>query len=169
MSYTNCPQESAVVRAVRTGERSESLEAHLHECANCRGVQEAAGWMQALGPATAREAQEGLPDPGILWLRAQLSERQAGAERAHKFLQWMEIACVTAACAGLCIWLLWSWNEIGGGIADRVGWALFEAWPALWSNLYAYGPANAPILFSSAVVAISLVVLGVAYPLVARE
>jgi hypothetical protein len=169
MSYTNCPQESAVIRAVRTGEWSESLEAHLHECAICGGVQEAALWMQALGPATAQEAQEGLPDPGILWLRAQLSERQAAAERAHKFLQWMEIACVAAACAGLGIWLLWSWDEIGGGIADRVGWALFEAWPALWSNLDVYGPVNAPILFSSAVVAISLVVLGVAYPLVARE
>jgi len=169
MSYTNCPQESAVIRAVRTGEWSESLEAHLHECAICGGVQEAARWMQALGPATAQEAQEGLPDPGILWLRAQLSERQAAAERAHKFLQWMEIACVAAACAGLGIWLLWSWDEIGGGIADRVGWALFEAWPALWSNLDVYGPVNAPILFSSAVVAISLVVLGVAYPLVAWE
>ena len=58
MSYTNCPQESAVIRAVRTGEWSESLEAHLHECAICGGVQEAARWMQALGPATAQEAHE---------------------------------------------------------------------------------------------------------------
>jgi len=169
MSITNCSLESAVARAVRSGEWSESLEAHLHECAICRDVREAAGWMQGLAQATAREAQEGLPDPRVLWLRAQLSERQAAAERAHKFVQWVEIACVTAACAGLGIWLLSSWNQIGGGIADRLGWALFEAWPALWSSFYAYGPVNAPILFSSALVAISLLALGVAYPLVARE
>ena len=169
MSDTHCSQESAVGRAVRSGEWSESLEAHLRDCAVCRGVREAARWMQALAPEPAREGQEGLPDPRVLWLRAQFSERQAAAERAHKVLQWVEIACVTSACAVLGIWLVWSWNEIGGGIADRLGWALFDAWPALWSNLDAYGPVNAPILFSSAVAAISVLALAVAYPLLARE
>jgi hypothetical protein len=125
--------------------------------------------MQALGQESAREAQESLPDAQILWLRAQLSERQAAAERAHKALQWVEIACVAAACAGLGIWLAWNWNAIGGEIGDGLSWALFEAWPALWGNVYAYGPVNAPILFTSAVAAISLVALGIAYPLLVRE
>jgi hypothetical protein len=167
MSHRSCSQESGVARAVRSGERSESLEAHLRECAICRGVQETVRWMQALSPAP--EPQSDLPDPQILWLRAQLSQRQAAAERAQKVLQWVEIACVTAACAGLGIWLAWSWRGIGGEIADLFGWALFDAWPALWSNLYAYGPVNAPILFSSALAAIALLALGVAYPLLARE
>src|SRR5207245_6834512 len=67
------------------------------------GVQEAARWMQALAPAAQRSAQSqnDLPDPQILWLRAQLSERQAAAERAQKVLRWVEVACVMAACAGL--------------------------------------------------------------------
>jgi TRAP-type C4-dicarboxylate transport system permease small subunit len=104
-----------------------------------------------------------------LWLRAQLSERQAAAERAQKILQWVEIACVTAACAGLGMWLAWSWNEIGGEIAGALGWALFDAWPALWGNLSGYGPSNAPLLFSLALALISVVALGVAYPLLMRE
>jgi hypothetical protein len=169
MSHTSCPQESDVARAVRSGEWSEPLRAHLRDCAICRGVQESARWMQALGQTTAREAQEGLPDPQILWLRAQLSERQAAAERAHRALQWVEIACMAAACAGFGIWLVWNWNEIGGEIGNGLSWALFEAWPALWGSVYAYGPANAPILFTSAVAALSLVALGIAYPLVAGE
>lgn len=169
MSYTSCPQESAVARAVRSGKESETLEAHLRDCAVCRSVQEAARWMQALASAPAREAQEELADPRILWLRAQFSERQAAAERTHTILQWVEIAGVAAACAGLGIWLTWNWSGIGGGIADQLGWALFDAWPALWSTLDAFGPADAPILFSSAVAAISLVALGIAYPLLARE
>jgi hypothetical protein len=167
MSYTSCSEETAVARAVRTGEWNGSLEAHLRRCATCRGVQEAARRMQTLSPAP--QPQGGVPDPRILWLRAQLSERQAAAERAQKVLQWVELVCITAACAGLGIWLTWSWNEIGGEIADRFGWALFDAWPALWSNLYTYGPVNSPILFSSALAAISLLALGIAYPLLARE
>ena len=169
MSHTSCSQQSAVARAVRSGEWSEPLQAHLRECTSCRGVQEAVQWMQALAQGAAREAQESLPDPQILWLRAQLSERQAAAERAHKVLQWVEIACVAAACAGLAMWLVWNWNVVGNEIGDGLEWALFEAWPALWSSVSAYGPVNAPILFSSVVTAISLLALGIAYPLVARE
>ena len=170
MSHRSCSQETAVARAVRTGEWSEALQAHLRDCATCRSVQEAARWMQALAPgAQTGEAQRDLPEPQILWLRAQFSERQAAAERAQKMAQWVEVACVAAVCAGLGIWLAWSWNEIGGEIAGGVSWALFDAWPALWVNLSAYGPANAPILFSSVLVAISVLAIGVAYPLVARE
>lgn len=169
MSHTGCSQESAVARAVRSGEWSEPLQAHLRECKVCRGVQEAAHWMQALSQGTARDAQESLPDAQILWLRAQISERQAAAERVHKILQWVEIACVAAACAGLGMWLVWNWNTVGSEIGDGLEWALFEAWPALWGSLYAYGPINAPILFSSVVAAVSLVALGIAYPLLARE
>ena len=99
MSRRSCSQESGVALAVRRGEWSEPLQAHLRECAICRGVQESARWMQALEQERAPEAHESLPDAQILWLRAQLSERQAAAERAHNALQWVEIACVAAACA----------------------------------------------------------------------
>jgi len=39
----------------------------------------------------------------------------------------------------------------------------------LWSNLYAYGPVNTPILFSSALAAISLLAIAAVYPLLVRE
>jgi len=171
MSQTSCSQEGAIARAIRAGEWNETLEAHLRECAICRGVQEAARWMQALAPAArlSAQSQDDLPDPHILWLRAQLSERQAAAERAQKVLQWVEVACVMAACAGLSIWLAWNWNGIGGEIADRLGWAIFDAWPALWANLYAYGPVMSPSLFSSALAVISFGAIGVAYHLLVQE
>lgn len=167
MSHWRCSEESATARAVRSGERSESLEAHLRECAICRDVQEAALWMQSLSADGG--APEDLPDPQVLWLRAQLSRRRAAAERAQNVLQWVEIAGVTAACAGLVVWLAWSWNDVGGEVADGLGWALFDAWPALWANAAAYGPLNSPIVFASAVAATAIVTLGVAYPLLARE
>ena len=174
MSDKGCSQESAVARAVRTGEWNEGLRAHLRQCASCRGVQEAVRWMQALAAAPqeameSRDLPDALPDARILWLRAHLRERQAAAERAHSISRWVETGCIAAVCAILGIWLAWSWNEIAGQVASGLSWALFDAWPALWANLNAYGPANSPILFLSALIAISLVTVGVAYPLVSRE
>jgi len=171
MSHTSCSEESAVARAIRNGEWNESLEAHVRGCGTCRSVREAAQWMQTLAPQLQLGAPEqtNLPDPQVLWLRAQISERQAAAERAHQSLQWVEIVCAMVICAGLGVWLVRDWSEVGGAVGNGLDWVLFEAWPALWNSLYAYGPVNAPILFSSALAAIALVAVAIAYPLLARE
>ena len=177
MSHTGCSEESAVARAIRSGEWNDGLEAHVRGCGTCRSVRQAAQWMQGLAPASQLEAgQANLPDPQVLWLRAQLSERHAAAERAHRSLQWVEVICAMVICAGLSVWLVWDWSEVGGAIGDGVNWVLFESWPAVWNSLYtytygfyAYGPVNAPILFSSSLGAIALVAVAIAYPLLARE
>jgi hypothetical protein len=170
MTHRNCCEERAVVRAVRSGEWSEDLRAHLRQCATCRSVQQSAQWMQALAASSQGvAAQNDLPDPQILWLRAQLSQRQAAAERAHRIVQWVELGCAMVICAGVGVWLAWNWNEVGGAIASGMDWTVLEAWPALWNSFYAYGPVNAPILFSSALAVISLIAVAIAYPLLARE
>ena len=176
MSHTSCSEESAVARAIRNGEWNESLEGHVRGCGTCRSVRQAAQWMQALAPASQLGASEqtNLPDPQVLWLRAQISERQQAAERAHRILQWVEIVCAMVICAGLGVWLVRDWSEAGGAIGDGMNWVLFDSWPALWNGiytygLYAYGPVNAPILFSSVLAAIALAAVAIAYPLLARE
>jgi hypothetical protein len=171
MSHTSCSEERAVARAIRSGEWNESLEAHVHSCGTCRSVRQAAQWMQALAPAPQLGAPEqtNLPDPQVLWLRAQISERQAAAERAHRILQWVEVVCAMVICAGLGVWLAWDWSEVGGAIGDGMNWVLFESWPAVWNNVSAFGPVNAPILFSSGLAAIAAVAVAIAYPLLARE
>lgn len=171
MSHTGCSEEGAVARAVRSGEWSESLKAHIRRCGTCRSVRQVAQWMHTLASESQMEAREqtNLPDPQVLWLRAQISERQQAAEREHQILQWVQVACAMVICAGLGFWLARDWNEAGGAIAKGFDWALFEAWPALWNSLSAYGPVNTPILFSSALAAIALVAVAIAYPLLARE
>jgi len=177
MRGETCSREDAVVRAVRSGAWTESLEAHARDCAICREAREAARWMRAL----AREGEEprDLPDARTLWLRAQLQSRQAAAGRAQRLALWIEIGCALAIGAGLGVW---AWSEAGGSLIDRATWALFEGWPALWANLSSYNysfhpPSNtldAPVLFSGAIAALpiavlTILVLALAYPLVARE
>lgn len=160
-----------MARALRSGRWNESLEAHVRECATCREVQRAAQWMQALAPAAqlGKQSSHDLPDPRILWLRAQLSERDAAAERTQRVMQRVEVACFAAACAGLAVWLGFHWNAIGGEIIEGLNWMFFDGWSALLANLSAYGPANAPVLSLLALGLISLITVGVAYPFVARE
>lgn len=168
MSEAGCPQESAVARAACSGGWNPSLEMHIRECAACREVRDAARWMQALA-ATPPSAQSELPDARILWLRAQIAARDAAAERAQKIAQWVEIASMIAVCIAAGVWVAWNWAAIGGALSDALDWVTFGASPAFWSGLYAYGPTNAPLLFSSALAVIAIITVGVAYPLLARE
>ncbi len=171
MSDTGCSQEFAVVRAVRSGAWDHALEAHVRECPACNGVRDAALWMQTLaaGAEPALLAQGDLPDPRILWLRAQVEARHAAAEQAQKMAQWVEIACTVFVCIAAALWVAWNWGAVAGAINQAVNWMALQASPALWSVLYAYGPVNAPVLFSLAVMAAAAVVMGVSYPLLLRE
>jgi hypothetical protein len=171
MRNAGCPQENAVARAVRSGVWNQSLEAHVRECETCSGVRNAALWMQKLVSSEKASAQaaSNLPDPRIVWLRAQIGERRVAAERAQKIAQWLEIGCTMIFCAGAGIWVAWNWGAVGGAIGDAFDWFALEAWPAFWLGLYAYGPANAPLLFSLALTVIAAITVGLAYPLLLRE
>jgi lysozyme family protein len=168
MSEAGCPQESAVARAVRNAEWNTSLEMHIRECAACRETRDAARWMQALAAMPQTQSDE-LPDARILWLRAQVAARGAAAERVQKVAQWVEIASAMAVCIAAAAWLTWNWAAINGAVSDALEWVTFDASPAFWSGFYTYGPANAPLLFSSALAVIAIITVGVAYPLLARE
>jgi hypothetical protein len=164
MNQTGCSYEDAVAAAVRTGQWNESLTTHVRGCAVCRGVQESSRWMQAL--AQGSQPQTDLPGPQVIWLRAQFLQRQAAAERTHKLTQWVEIACITVATAGVSAWLAWNWDSFGDSVGSGFAWA----WDA-WANASAsvYSAADSPLLVSSIAAGISWLVLALAYPLLARE
>jgi hypothetical protein len=71
------------------------------------------------------------------------------------------VVCITAGA-----WVVWNWGAVGGAIAEALDWLALEAF---WSEFYAYGPANAPVLFSLVLTVIAGVTVGVAYPLLLRE
>jgi hypothetical protein len=156
---------------VRSGVWNQLLEAHVSECATCSGVREAAQWMQALAENDEASAQAvtDLPDARIVWLRAQVEVQHAAAERAQRIAQWFDVACALVVCITAAVWVAWNWGAVGGAIAEALDWLALEAWPAFWSEFYAYGPANAPVLFSLALAVIAGVTVGVAYPLLLRE
>jgi predicted anti-sigma-YlaC factor YlaD len=75
-----CPMEASVLLARRTGQWTETHERHIADCANCRELLTVAGFMTGIADSLRREPA--LPDPLLIWLRAQWIEE----ERHRRYL-----------------------------------------------------------------------------------
>jgi hypothetical protein len=135
---------------------------HVVECPVCAEIIRISGWMQTL--ASSSEGTRPLPDAGLLWWKAQLSEGQTKTEKAQKVLDWAELIFVFLLCAGLGAWMARKWEIIKTPLAslsafssrllsDPVSWALHAV-----SGLSLFG-----------LVMLSLVVIGLAFPLLAWD
>ncbi len=162
MRQASCPQEEKALKAVRTGTWDEGLSAHLPGCGVCTEIVQVSRWMQAL--AEGPERTPTLPDAGLLWRRAQLSERQAEAERAQKILDWAEFIFATLLSAGLAGWIGWDWFAIQIRLTSL--WA--DTWQQVWATASSVTGAT-PALSSFGVLILSLVATVLAYPLLARD
>lgn len=110
MKYEECPHEHLVHQAVQSGQWAESVTCHVDACASCREVVQITQWIRTM--AGASEVPASLPDPSLLWLKAQFLEQQAAREQAFQPLMLVgtvTLALATAIPAGA---LAWYWSEI---------------------------------------------------------
>jgi hypothetical protein len=156
MKLETCPQEEAVARAARTGNWEASLTTHADACPICRGIMQTSSWMQVLAHSPERNLP--LPDASLLWWSAQLSEKQANAERPHEVLDWMVLVSVVVPCLGLAAWLAWNSYAIPGWIA----WWIVGM--QSWMTTY-----TAPIYVLSVSGILGLIALILAYPILVDE
>jgi hypothetical protein len=76
-----CPMEASVLLARRTGQWTEIHERHLDDCLNCQELLKVAGFMNRIADNLRRDPT--LPDPTLVWLKAQWLERE---ERQRRYL-----------------------------------------------------------------------------------
>ena len=110
MSGMTCPQEAAVLKAVRAGEWPEALVTHAAGCALCRGIVQTAQWMQAL--AQTPEKILAVPDANLVWWRAQLADRRAKTEKTQSVEEWLAFVSGAIVPLGLAAWVAWNWYGI---------------------------------------------------------
>jgi len=91
-----CRHETHVIRAVVEDQWTDALREHVAGCDNCAAAAAAAPFMKRL--AQVDERQRKLPDPAVVWLKAQLLRGGALAERAARLS--------LSICALLLSWLL---------------------------------------------------------------
>jgi len=119
MLHRTCARQPDILSALAAGREREALvAAHLAACPSCREQADAISWMRQL--ADAPEPSHQLPDPGVIWWKAQLlrrwqAERVASApiERMH----WVELA---AGFTSLAVFLMWQWRALATLVARAI-------------------------------------------------
>ena len=180
MKQAICPPEGAVLRAARTDQWEGSLKTHVANCPVCREIVQTSRWMQALAQRSEKDML--LPDAGLLWWKAHLSQIHAHAEQAQKPLVVVEViseAAIALAAIALALagWLTWSWSEVPGVMTGLLTGLLSQLLSPLWKTDWLAGwtvmgslPAISPFGVLSLIVAVlSLAVLLVAYPLLSED
>ncbi len=106
MTGRTCDKELAVRSMVRSGQDDPALRDHLAGCESCRQDAEVAAWMIAFADLPAGPIA--LPDPGMLWWKAQLLQRWDAQRRAIEPIekgQQVQVGIGVAGCAALLYWL----------------------------------------------------------------
>ena len=111
MLHRACARQPDILSALAAGRERETLvAAHLAACPSCRDQADAISWMRRL--ADAPEPSHPLPDPGVIWWKAQLLRRwqaERVASAPIERMRWIELA---AGFASLAVFLAWQWQGL---------------------------------------------------------
>lgn len=105
-----CAHEANVLRAAEEDRWTEALRSHLAECDDCAAAASVAPWIDRFARISDREHI--LPDPSIVWLKAQLLRGTADAARVSRpmtVVHWVAYFVVAGGWAAL---LTWKWAAV---------------------------------------------------------
>jgi len=99
MKNQSCAHEDAVAAAATSGVWTPELRAHRDGCMTCAELTLVVAALAADAEQLVDETVP-LPDPGVIWFRAQLAEREHNYRRATRAIVWVQRAAV-AVVAGV--------------------------------------------------------------------
>ncbi len=130
MNSPHCEKEEKVFSALRTGALDASLLDHARRCAACSDVLLVATRMGEEA-APPDDTLDSLPDPGLIWRRAQTNAREKALARAAMPIRVMR-ACAAVLAIFASPWLVFqllhppAWIfalGFGRPLAIEGGWA----------------------------------------------
>lgn len=139
----SCEREDAVRDAVRRAARrmggaagrdagvdDDALRAHLVDCPACRETVAVTVWMQDLAGASVPSAK--LPDPALLWWKADLMRRWDAQRRAAAPLERAEPWQAGVGLIGAVLLFVWLWDRQPAGASPGASvWGLVDSVPTL--------------------------------------
>jgi hypothetical protein len=144
-----CPHEANVRQAAAGDRWTEALRAHAKECADCAAAAAVSAFMNVAASSTVRPS---LPDPAVIWLKANLMRGLAITDRASRPLNFVQLIAYLAVAAGWAALLTWKW-------ADLHAWVVSVTPANLVGNL-AGTEASFSVTIVAAVVILSSLTLG---------
>jgi late competence protein required for DNA uptake (superfamily II DNA/RNA helicase) len=136
---TTCQHESSVLAATRHGAWNEAIRTHIAGCSYCRELVLAGRVMESLllDSTLSSQTDATLSDPGLIWWKAQMAERQFAAVRARKRLDTIQAAILAFAAIGIAGAFALSWSRIQqqliAGFWPNVWTAAWSAVGSVWS------------------------------------
>jgi hypothetical protein len=106
----SCPHESNVLHAAAADRWSDALRRHAADCADCAAAAAAAPWMTRFARISDREHL--LPDPSVVWLKAQVLRGAADVARVSRPISIAQLFAYFAVAAGWAAVLTWKWNVL---------------------------------------------------------
>lgn len=133
ISSKGCPHEARVLRAVRTGRWDDALESHAAGCPACGEVALVGGRLRTFARET--ESHLRLPGPYLVWLKAQLAERQVASQTASKPWDVAEALGLGVVALALASWLV----ADGASLFQRLTMPFrsLDQWSQVWSLISA--------------------------------
>lgn len=106
----SCRYEADVLRAAEEDRWSDALRRHLLECDDCVTAAAVAPWMTRFAKISDRAHP--LPDPQLVWLKAQLLQGSADAARASRPITVIQMVAYLVVAGGWAMLLTWKWDAI---------------------------------------------------------
>lgn len=106
----SCRFEADVLRAAGDDQWSDALRRHLGECDECVATASVAPWMTRFARISDREHI--LPDPQIVWLKAQLIQGSADVARVSRPLNVLQFIAYLVVAGGWAALLTWKWDAV---------------------------------------------------------
>lgn len=106
----SCRFQSDVMRAAADDRWTDELREHLVACRDCTAAAAVAPWMDRFARISDREHI--LPDPSLVWLKAQLLRGKADVARATRPLNVAQMAAYIIVAAGWAALLTSKWETI---------------------------------------------------------
>lgn len=105
-----CRHEPHVLRAANEDRWTDALRDHVKTCQDCAIAALTAPFMRRL--ARVDERQKKLPDPSVVWLKAQLLAGSAAADRIARPLNIAQMFAYGVVAAGWAALLTWKWSDL---------------------------------------------------------
>jgi hypothetical protein len=105
-----CERQVEVTRAAAQDRWTAGLTAHIEDCRDCAAAAAVAPWMDRFARISDREHI--LPDPSLVWLKAQLLRGSVDASRAARPLNFAQLTAYVLVAGGWAALLTWKWAAI---------------------------------------------------------
>lgn len=110
MNDDTCRYERDVLVAAEEDRWTDALRMHAAECPDCAAAASVAPWMDRFAKISDREHI--LPDPSIVWLKAQLLRGAADVARASRPMNVFQLVAYLVVAGGWAALLTWKWEAV---------------------------------------------------------